>query len=161
MALSRKQLFGFHNTLGLACAVGILVASLTGIGLTFRSQLRPATPVAAPVAEPLSLDALVKRASEAVGGARVTRVYLPSKPTKPYRMRLADNARTELWLDGAGKVLERRTRTQGLTQLLFLIHTGELLSWPGQVLMVLTALGMCALTLSGFGMWRRRTRRPA
>lgn len=43
--------------------------------------------------------------------------------------------------------------------LFFPLHTGLLLAWPGQILAMLTALGLAAMTGSGVWMWYLR-RKP-
>lgn len=160
VALSRKQLFSLHNTIGLASAALVLVSALTGIALTFRASLRPDTPPAAVVATHLPLETLVAKAEAAADGhARVTRIQLPRAPTAAYRIRLDDEAATEVLLDGAGTVLGTRARKRGFAQMLFLIHTGELLGWFGQMLMVLSALSLCLLAWTGLSMWRTRRRK--
>lgn len=131
----------------------------TGILLTFRDQLREPQPAAPIVAEHLPLEQIIARA-EAVGdGSPATDVQLALEPEQAYLVWLDDDAETEVFLDGAGNVLGTREGRSGLTRVLFRIHTGELLGWFGQGLMLAAALGLCLLGWSGVSMWWSR-RRP-
>lgn len=158
MAIPRKTLFKLHNTVGLAALVIVLISALTGATLTFRSQLASERPSAPVVAEHLSLEAIVAKAEAAGDGSPATDISLPQAEDQPYLVWLDDDAETEVYLDGAGEVIETRAGRKGLTRILFMIHTGELLGWFGQALMFAAALGLCLLAWSGFSMWRSRRR---
>ena len=162
LPVSRKKLFSLHNSVGLVVALVVLMSALTGIALTFRGQLSEPAPRAPLVAEHLSLEALLAAAEAAGDGSPATDMQLALEPGDPYLVWLDDDAETQVYLDGSGAVLETREGRRGLTRLLFRIHTGELLGWFGQALMVAAALGLCLLAWSGVGMWRsrRRARRP-
>lgn len=158
MAISRKQLFKLHNGVGLTIGAVVLISALSGALLTFRSQLGEPPPSAPVVAEHLPLEQLIAKAEAAGDGSPATDVELALGPEDAYRVWLDDDAETEVFLDGAGEVLETRAGKRGLTRTLFRIHTGELLGWPGQLLMLATAIGLGLLALSGLGMWRSRRR---
>jgi len=161
MAISRKTLFKVHNGLGLGVLVVVLVSALTGTLLTFRAQLSTPPPVAPVVELHLSLDALVAKAEAAGDGSPATDLSIPLAADQPYRVWLDDDDETQVFLDGAGEVLETRSGRSGLTRWVFRLHTGELFGVAGQALMVAMAMGLCVLGMSGFGMWwsRRRRRR--
>ena len=158
MAIARRQLFRAHNAVGLAVLAFVLISAVTGGVLTFRGALAFEPPAAPVVAEHLPLEQLLAAAEAASDGSPATDLSLPQAPDQPYLVWLDDDAETEVYLDGAGRVLATRSGRRGLTRLLFRLHTGELLGWPGQALMVATALGLCVLSATGFGMWRSRRR---
>jgi uncharacterized iron-regulated membrane protein len=136
----------------------IVSSASTGILLTFRDRLRDAQPQAPIVAEHLPLEQIIARA-EAVGdGSPATDVQLALEPEQAYLVWLDDDAETEVFLDGAGNVLATREGRSGLTRVLFRIHTGELLGWFGQGLMLASSLGLCLLGWSGVSMWWSRRR---
>jgi uncharacterized iron-regulated membrane protein len=136
----------------------VLSSALTGIVLTFRDRLSDPPPPAPIVAEHLPLEQIIARAEAAGDGSPATDVQLALEPEQPYLVWLDDDAETEVYLDGAGNVLTTREGRSGLTRVLFRIHTGELLGWFGQGLMLAAALGLCLLGWSGFSMWRSRRR---
>lgn len=157
--MQRRTLFRLHNATGLAAALVLVLSALTGGVLVFRGALHVAPPTAPIVEQHLSLEQIVA-AAEREGGAPVTDLGLPQAPEEPYHAWLDDDAETELWLDGEGRVLARHEAASSLTRWLFRIHTGELLGPVGQALMLLAALALCGLAWSGVGMWwsRRRAR---
>jgi uncharacterized iron-regulated membrane protein len=161
VAIARKSLFRLHNAVGLGVVVVVLLSALTGIVLSFRSQLSDAPPKAPIVAEHLPLEQIIAKAEAAGDGSPATDVQLALEPGQPYLVWLDDDAETEVYLDGAGRVLATREGRRGLTRILFRIHTGELLGVFGQALMIAAALGLCILGWSGFGMWRSRRRAKA
>ena len=158
MAIARRSWFKLHNAVGLAILVVVVLSALTGTLLTFRGSLSRPPPEAPVVAEHLRLEQIIERAEAAGDGAPATDVQLALEPTQPYLVWLDDDDETEVYLDGAGNVLEIREGRRGLTRVLFRLHTGELLGLFGQALMVTAALGLCVLAASGFGMWRSRRR---
>ena len=137
----------------------VLLSALTGIVLTFRTKLGEPPPTAPVVAEHLPLEQLIAKAVEAGDGSPATDVQLSLDPEQPYLVWLDDDAGTEVYLDGAGNVIETRASEAGLTRILFQLHTGEMFGLVGQALMVAAALGLCTLAGTGFGMWWSR-RRP-
>jgi uncharacterized iron-regulated membrane protein len=163
LPLVRKSLFRLHNTVGLGVVLLVLCSALTGVLLTFRERLREPAPQASIVAEHLPLEQIIARAEAAGDGSPATDIQLALEPEQAYLVWLDDDAETEVYLDGAGNVLATREGRSGLTRTLFRIHTGELLGWFGQCLMITAALGLCLLGWSGVSMWwsRRRIRRGA
>ena len=161
MAVARKTYFQLHNALGLALALLVVVSATTGAVLTFRGALGFEPPRAPEVAEHLPLEQILEKAVAAGDGSPATDLSLPLEPTDPYHVWLDDDAETEVWLDGSGAVLATRQGGEGLTRVLFRLHTGELLGWFGQGLMLATALGLLGLAWSGVSMWwsRRRARK--
>lgn len=141
----------------MAIALFAAIIAASGVVLCFRASLRAADPVATPVDEAPSIDALIARAT-AIGGAPVTDVTLPSSPTEPYRLWVDDDDETLIFLDGRGELLGRRASNRGLTQWFFKIHTGELLGGPGVAISVFTGLALVWLVVSGLMMARLRAR---
>jgi uncharacterized iron-regulated membrane protein len=139
----------------------VVVSALTGAVLTFRDQLSTPPPSAPVVAEHLPLEQILAKAEAAGDGSPATDVSLALAPEQPYLVWLDDDAETEVYLDGAGNVLEIRAGKAGLTRWLFRLHTGQLLGVFGQGLMLAAALGLCVLAGTGLGMWwsRRRAKR--
>lgn len=69
--------------------------------------------------------------------------------------------RQTLWLDGQGRIQERRNFSDksALDQAIGLgiaAHEGQLFGWINQLLGLLTALGLVLLSVSGFVLWRKR-----
>ena len=159
LAIARKSLFKLHNGVGLGILVLVLVTALTGITLSFRGQLTTPPPSAPVVAEHLSLEQLIAAAEAAGDGSPATDIQLALEPEDAYLIWLDDDAETEVYLDGAGNVLETRAGRDKLTRILFQIHTGEILGLIGKALAIAGALGLCLLGWSGFGMWRSRRRK--
>ncbi|MEZ4454036.1 MAG: PepSY domain-containing protein [Nannocystaceae bacterium] len=146
-----------HRRIGVTIAAFAVVVASTGVVLSFRDQLKEPDPVATPVDTPPSIDALIARA-EAIGGAAVTDVTLPSAPTEPYQLWIDDDDETVLFLDGRGELLGRRASKGGFTQLLFALHTGAIAGFVGVLLSALTGLSILALVVSGLVMARVRAR---
>lgn len=155
--VSRKSLFVLHNKLGLAALVLVLASATTGALLTFRSQFHEPPPPAPVVAEHLPLEQLIAKAEAAGDGSPATDIQLALEPEQAYLVWLDDDAETQVFLDGAGNVLDTRPGV-GVMQWLFRVHTGEMFGVVGQGLMFATALGLCVLAATGFGMWWSRWR---
>jgi len=107
----------------------------------------------------LRLDALVAKAVAAGDGSPATDVGLPLTPKAPYVVYLDDDAETIVYLDGNGNIVETRESAGGFTRILFQLHTGEMLGTTGQVIAVVTGLGLCSLVVSGLAMLLSRRRR--
>lgn len=153
-------MFRLHQSVGLAIAAVLLIVAVSGVVLVFRGQLREPRPVAPTVAAPLGLEALLARASAEAGGEDITDITLPIEDGEPYVFFVDDDAETILYMAADGAVLARREAAGGLLRLVFRLHTGELLGWPGQALALVAGAGTVALIGSGLGMvWSRRRRR--
>lgn len=146
-----------HRRVGVVIALFTATIAITGVLLSFRGSLRAVDPVAEPVAEAPSIDALIVRA-EAIGAAPVTDVTMPSSPTDPYRFWIDDDDETLIFLDGRGDLLGRRPTKGGVMQFLFAVHTGEVLGGAGVAISVFTGLSLLWLIVSGLLMARVRAR---
>jgi uncharacterized iron-regulated membrane protein len=155
--MTRRAWFRLHQWVGLASAALVVLSAVTGLALLFRAELTPPRPQAPACSERLTLEQLVARA-EAVGdGSPATDIGLPQGERDPYTVWLDDDAETEVYLAADGRVLGTRAGAQGLTRLLFRLHTGQLLGAAGTVLMLVVGAGLLALVISGFSMLWART----
>lgn len=156
----RRRLFRLHQSVGLAIAAALLIVAATGVVLVFRAQFREERPVAPTVAAPLGLEALLARATEEAGGEDISDITLPTEEGAPYVFFVDDDPETVIYMAADGAVLARRVTANGPMRLLFRLHTGELLGWPGQAIALAAGVGSLALVASGLGMvWSRRRRR--
>lgn len=147
-------------------------AYMAGLDWATRSPPRPAAPVVSevPGAPALPLDGMVQRANAALPGGEVTYVVLPPTSTAPLIVRkkmppeLHPNGRNFVYLHPqTGEVLavENALTAPAGTRaynVLYPLHIGH---WGGAVSRVLySLLGLVPLLLfvSGFLMWRNRTR---
>lgn len=157
----RAALLRWHRRVGVTIAVLLLLSACTGAVLLFRAQLVPERPRAEPVAERVSLDAILAAGVAAGDGSPATDLGLPEEPTDPYVVWLDDDAETEIYLDGHAHVIGRRAGTEGITRILFQLHTGELLGPVGTVLSLFAAIGLIGLACSGVYSVAARMRRRA
>jgi uncharacterized iron-regulated membrane protein len=155
--MSRRAWFRLHQWVGVPCAALLVLSALTGLVLLFRAELSPPRPVAPPVSERLTLEQLVARAEAAGDGSPATDIGLPQADDEPYTVWLDDDAETEVYLAADGRVLGTRAGIEGITRLLFRLHTGELLGPVGTVLVLLTGTGLLVLVTSGLKMLWART----
>lgn len=158
---ARRRLFRAHQAIGVAIAAVLTMIAATGAALVFRGCAKEPPPRAPEVAAPLGLEALLACARAEAGGEAITDITLPDAPDEPYVFYVDDEAETALFLAGDGALLARRASAGGPMQLLFRLHTGEIVGPPGQALALLAGLGVLALAATGGGMIvsRRRARR--
>lgn len=156
----RRRLFKLHQSVGVALVAVFAVIGLTGSVLVFRGCMKDPPPDAPVVERPLGLEALVARAQIEAGDEVITDIAIPQDPAAPWVFWLDDDDETVLYLAGDGALIERRKTAGGLTQLLFRLHTGEIVGLPGQAAALAGGLGMLALVATGLGMIvsRRRSR---
>ena len=154
----RRTLFKVHNAVGVAACLFLSIIAITGVLLTFRGNFRPSNPKVTPGEHVLGIEALVAIATAEVG-APATDVEIPSKEGAPFVVWLDDEDASIVFMDGAGTIVERRSRKGGWLRVIFKLHTGEILGLPGQALSVLSGLSLLLLSLSGLGMVLARRRR--
>jgi uncharacterized iron-regulated membrane protein len=145
----RGRLLVWHRTVGLCIAALVLLSASTGVVLLFREQLGAVRPEVPEVAQPVTLEAIVAAGVAAGDGSPATDIGLPGAPDQAYVVWLDDDAETEIYLDGAARVVGRHAGREGLTRTLFRLHTGELLGPVGTLLSLLTAIGLLVLVGSG------------
>ncbi len=154
--MKRRSYFRLHQWVGLGVAAVLVLSAITGVLLLFRGQLKTPPPSAPAVEHHLGLDEIVASARAAGDGSPVTDVSIPQSADAAYVVWLDDDVGTKLFLDGRGKVIERRVEAEGFTRWVFLLHTGELLGPVGLVLMLVAGLGLLTLIYSGLAMlWAR------
>jgi uncharacterized iron-regulated membrane protein len=155
--MKRRAWFRLHQWVGLGSAALLVLSAATGLVLVFRADLAEPRPVAPPCSERLPLEEIIARGQAAGDGSPATDVTLPQSDEEPYTVWLDDDAETEVYLAADGRVLATRQGAQGITRLLFRLHTGELLGPVGTVLMLVTGLGLLTLVTSGLRMLWART----
>jgi uncharacterized iron-regulated membrane protein len=179
----RARDFNWHNAIGLWCAPVIFFLTLTALTISYPAVgnlLYPSTPAAPPAGRtdarteaPLTpgsfagLDAAWSAARERVPGwtLGVLRVARPGAPItvavtdslarSPYgRSQLSFDARkgeVAKWEPFAELARGRKARTAARW-----LHTGEIFSWPGQVVAGVASLGGSFLVWTGLCLgWRR------
>lgn len=157
----RGRLLVWHRTIGLCIAALVLLSAVTGVVLLFREQLGAVRPKVDVVQRHVTLETIVAAGVAAGDGSPATDIGLPGGPDEAYVVWLDDDDETEIYLDGAARVVGRHAGAQGLTRMLFRLHTGELLGPLGMLLSLVTALGLLVLVGSGsYVALRRIGRRP-
>ncbi len=185
-ASSRRIVFDLHNALGFYAFVFMLLFGATGVIIHWQSAMLPAANRALHItdAEPefhskaanatarhQALEDVARTAALAVPGARVTQISLP-KTSGVYRvwMKYPEDStplgRTNLLIDPySGAVLWQRTSRSAPTTTRFFrqwnreLHTGDILGWPGKILMCLMSLSLPVLAVTGPLFWFRKRRK--
>jgi uncharacterized iron-regulated membrane protein len=185
-ASSRRIVFDLHNTLGFYSFAFMLLFAVTGVIVHWQSAMLPAANRALHIsdtepefhskapsatAQRQSLEDVVRTADVAVPGARVTQVTVP-KGTGVYRiwMKYPEDhtplGRTNLLIDPyTGAVLWQRTSRKAPTTTRFFrewnreIHTGDILGWPGKIVMCAMSLVLPVLAVTGPLFWFRKRRK--
>jgi uncharacterized iron-regulated membrane protein len=89
MAIHKKQVYLIHSWAGIIAGIGLLILSVTGTVLCFKSDLEPIVYpelVAFKNAQPVkSYDALYKEAAEAYPDYFMLRIYAPSERDETYK----------------------------------------------------------------------------
>lgn len=185
-ASSRRIVFDIHNMLGFYSFAVMLIFAVTGVIIHWQSTMLPAANRALHIrdTEPVfhskppnadaprqSLEDVVRTASTAVAGARVTQVSLP-KGTGVYRvwMKYPEDGtplgRTNLLIDPytADILWQRTSRAAPVTTRFFRqwnreVHTGDILGWPGKIVMCMMSLALPVLAVTGPLFWFRKRRK--
>jgi uncharacterized iron-regulated membrane protein len=185
-ASSRRIVFDLHNTLGFYSFAFMLLFAVTGVIVHWQSAMLPAANRALHIsdtepefhskapsatAQRQSLEEVVRAADVAVAGARVVQVSLP-KGTGVYRvwMKYPEDhtplGRTNLLIDPyTGAVLWQRTSRKAPTTTRFFrqwnreLHTGDILGWPGKIVMCAMSLVLPVLAVTGPLFWFRKRRK--
>jgi uncharacterized iron-regulated membrane protein len=182
---SRTRLyFDLHNSLGFFTSLFLLVFALTGAYMAFDSWTVPATyritgtspPQEVPPstvlegAKPITPDDALQAAKEALPQAIPLWVVLPQERPASYLVKMrfpedhSSNGTSIAWVNQySGKVLTvwdsrhapLARRIQNLNRVL---HTGEILGYPGKALACLMSFALVVQTLTGFLLWRKRGR---
>jgi uncharacterized iron-regulated membrane protein len=155
----RGLLLVWHRRVGLLIAALVVLSAVTGGILVFRDRFERSKPAVDPVAVPLSIEQIVAVAVAAGDGSPATDIGLPQSPTEPYTVWLGDDAETEIYLDGRGRIVGQRRGEEKFTRWMFRIHTGEAFGPAGTWLSMLVCIGLIALAGSGPAVALARARR--
>ncbi len=186
-ASSRRIVFDLHNTFGFFSFGFMLLFGVTGVIIHWQSAMLPAAnralhisdtepefhskaPSALTKRQPL--EGVVRTAGVAVAGARVTQVTIP-RGTGVYRvwMKYPEDGtplgRTNLLIDPytSAVLWQRTSRTAPSTTRFFRqwnreLHTGDILGWPGKIVMCVMSLTLPVLAVTGPLFWFRKRRKP-
>jgi len=174
-----------HNVIGIYAGAFLLIATVTGFFISFDQPLYWATrsgppefarmirsvPPATPQ-PPLNLDDVLKRASDAIPGARPSQVLLPSSPTGSYVvfMRVPEETSRAVYSkvlieQYSGKVLRAddfRTAPQGYRAVRFnrSLHNGDVLGTPTHIVMAASSALMAVLAVTGPLIWWGKRKQP-
>lgn len=176
---------GVHNVVGVYTSVILAVLLLTGIHLVEPSWVREMINIALPTTvhpadvrssggdTPIGFDRAAAIAAAHFPDGRMWMVQYPQGPRGLYRVfRPSPRDRTsilpsrQVWLDQySGRVLYEfgpHTYTNGdqIEQLLYPLHSGEALGWPGRIAVCLAGLAPGVLLVTGVMRWwhKRRAR---
>ena len=173
--------FDIHNSVGFFTSLFLLVFALSGAYMAFESLTVPATykltgtsqpeddPPSTPLERvtPVTADYALQVAKKFLSQAIPLWVVLPQERQASYLVKMkfpedsSPNGSSIVWVDQySGRVLtvwDSRNaplarRIQTLNRVL---HTGEILGYPGRTLACIVSLALAVQTLTGFSLWRR------
>lgn len=172
--------YDLHRAIGAVFAIFLLVNAATGVSMVFDESLPRAvnaiagrdTPPALPRASPgemRPLDDIVVAANRAFPDGRVVRVTVREGMPVMVRKRIAGENDTKgmnrIHVDGAtgvvvvARALERQPPGNRLYEWIYPLHTGKLVGWPHQVVLVLVGLAPLVSLGTGLILWRSRAKR--
>jgi uncharacterized iron-regulated membrane protein len=181
----RRANYDLHNVIGIFAVALLSVSAFTGVHLVFNAPFervvnwltstpqRPPAPASTPRpgAVPVSLDEVVERARQVWPEGSTTWVYLPANERAVFmvRKRLGaeshPNGKSFVYLDQfTGEVVRAESALEAPTAArlinnLYPLHIGVMGGAPTRVLQVLVGLTPAALLISGFLIWRNRSRK--
>lgn len=179
--------FDLHNSLGVLSSLFLLTFALTGVVICWEgpataiinrwtgSTPQPRIPQPSPHAAgamPLTLDALLGIAEQAVPGARPTTVALAVDPTDPVRVILkypedqTPAGRSNVYVDPyTGGLLSAQSSRSAPVGFKIAklwnreIHTGDIFGWPTRVLACVFSLVLPVMAVTGPLIWWSRRRK--
>ncbi|MDQ6830610.1 MAG: PepSY domain-containing protein [Gemmatimonadota bacterium] len=179
----KRIVFDLHHVLGICAAIVLVAITASATAIKYRSvgamvvkldhsppAQRPKESIVIPGAAPISADSAVRVARAALPGAAITNMFLPGggKDVLLVSMRFPEDrtpgGRSRIFIDQySGRVLlVQNTRTAELgTRLDNLkrsIHTGDLFGKPTEFIWLLATFVMAEQAMTGFVMWRNRSR---
>jgi len=189
-ASAERLAYDVHRSIGVYCAVILLVMLFTGAAMIFKPATRSLTTWFSPVRpetdfgkstqlpgqSPIDVGVAVAAANKIFPDGRLHWILLPSTPNgvyvvgkqsddEPNRTKTSRNVSVDQY---SGKVLyiqDRNGFTAGekFLELLFPLHSGEAFGAIGRSIVLFIGLTPLALYLTGFLRWRhkRRARRRA
>ena len=142
-----------HLYAGLALGLVLIVISLTGSALVFRSEidalLRPDLLQVEPAGARIGPGRAVRAVRAALPGAQPRLVHLPQRPGAPYEIALPDGRHA--FVDAyRGNVLGTRAAGEGVMNTLFALHAELLAGATG--LWIVGVIGLLTLLLAATGL---------
>lgn len=186
-ASAERLAYDIHRSVGVYCAIILLVMLSTGIAMIFKPATRSVTSVFSPVRpkpdfgkskplpgrSPISVGAAVAAADQIFPDGRLHWILLPSTPTgvyvvgkqsddEPNRSKTSRNVGVDQY---SGKVLyvqDRNGFTGGekFIEWLYPLHSGEAFGAIGRSIVLFVGLTPLALYVTGFLRWRQKRRAP-
>ena len=151
MKFGTRQL---HTWLGVGFGGLFALIAVTGVLLHFEDYLKP-SPVEVPASARgrarLTLDALVDRAAERLGG-RPQHIMLPDGPDAPVMLQ---RGLDQVYFSQNGTFLEARSERHSWRFIVMSIHGGGLGRRPGEWVMTIAGLALLASFITGLGIWPR------
>jgi uncharacterized iron-regulated membrane protein len=170
-----------HGAVGIWGILVFLVVSFSGVYLAFPDAVRAPLMAAASArdpraagnvrlqplagAEPMTVDAAVALAARDAGGARLSLVFLPSRPEQPYRIAFAEadaprSAPSRLvmvdpWTRSIVSAIEPRRFSAAETALAWqrALHAGQGLGLAWKLLVAATGLLPLVFAVTGMSFW--------
>jgi uncharacterized iron-regulated membrane protein len=172
--------YDLHRAIGAVFAIFLLVNAATGVSMVFDEALPRAvnaaagmeTPPDLPPASPgkmRPLDDIIAAANRAFPDGRVARVVVRDGKPVIVRKRLASENDTKgmnrIHVDGAtGTVVAARAHDRQppgnrIYEWIYPLHTGKLVGWPHQAVLLLAGLAPLVSLATGLILWRSRAKR--
>lgn len=134
------------------------MAGLTGSGLVFRGEidalLHPELLRVDPVAERISLDAVLDAAAAARPGERPARIQMPRAETETFEVTMTGEDPFQVYVHPAtGTLLGMRRESETFPNMLFELHHTLLAGEAGERVMGVTALLVFGLLATGLFVW--------
>jgi uncharacterized iron-regulated membrane protein len=175
--------FDTHHVIGIYAGVFLWIAAFTGVligfdwgeqaiyALTHSARPRFARPPGStpiPGARPIPVDRAVAAAQQAIPGAALDMLLLPSQPNGAYQVILrvpeetSGSAHSSVTIDQfSGKTLDIHnflTDSEGYRWIRFnrSIHTGDIGGLGGHIVMSLSSLLLVAMAITGFVIWLKK-----
>jgi uncharacterized iron-regulated membrane protein len=172
--------YDLHRAIGAIFATFLLINAATGVSMVFDEALPRAvnaaagmeTPPELPAASPgkmRPLDDIVAAANRALPDGHVARVVVREGKLVMVRKRLAGENDTKgmnrIYVDGAtgtvvaARALDRQPPGGRIYEWIYPLHTGKLVGWPYQAVLLLAGLAPLVSAASGLILWRSRSKR--
>ena len=153
----RASLWKLHRWTGIACLLPMALVMTSGCALL----LLPSWNTAYTAREaPAGIDAALQAVRVSEPAARIGMVLPPARQGAPWTLTLttADHRAISVPFNGLTGAIGRTESTFSMRKVLISIHNTLLLGTPGKVVVLLGALGLILLAVSGFAMMRARLR---
>ncbi|MDZ8032219.1 PepSY-associated TM helix domain-containing protein [Nostoc sp. DedSLP04] len=160
----RDLAFTLHRYLGLTVGLVLVIVGLTGSLLVFEQdfdhvaiaqQYGHITPQKEQLSPESAIDTIQARYA-ARTDLKLFRIYLPDTSDTPYIGQLAstDGQRTEVFVNPyTGKIMGQRLWDQTLIGIMLNLHYTLMAGQTGIIIVGITALLMCILSITGLVLW--------